>query len=67
MSGTSRSSVILETLAKEIASRRAHLDAATDLTVVTVTIKLEAGTSWVRGTSYTEEHLVRVRSGRDGR
>lgn len=64
MSTPTRSSIVLAALQKEIAERRSHLDTATDIAEVTVTVKLQAGTTWVRGTHYCEERVMRARGDR---
>lgn len=50
---------ISQALSQELHDRRAHLDASTNLAEVTVTIKLQAGTTWVRGVVWQEERLCR--------
>lgn len=55
-----RSSAILNALREEILSRRGSLDDATNLTEVTITVKLVAGLARVRGVSYSEERVAKT-------
>jgi hypothetical protein len=55
---------ILAAVRRELEQRRAHLDAADDVGEVTVTVKLQAGTTWVRGVAWREERMVRARGQR---
>lgn len=48
-------------IARELEARRGYLDAATDLGEVQVTVKLQAGTTWVRGVVWREEKACRSR------
>lgn len=59
-----RSAAILRAVTKEIQDRAGLIDACEELAEVTVTVKLQAGTSWVRSTTYTEERIARARSQR---
>lgn len=52
---SSRSDAVLAAIRRELASRRAYLDAAPDVVEITVTLKLQAGTTWVRGVVWQEE------------
>lgn len=64
MSASSRSAAILAVIQREINDRRASIDASNDLAEVTITVKLQAGTQWVRGTQYCEERIMKVREPR---
>jgi hypothetical protein len=61
MSQKTRSAALLEELQKEIAARRAHIDASPDIAEITISIKWWAGTATVKGTQYSEERVLRVR------
>ena len=50
---------ILAAVRREIELRRAIIDASSDLGEVTITIRLQAGTSWVRGLIWEEERVYR--------
>lgn len=50
---------VLAAVRREVEQRRGVLDAATDLGEVTITVRLQAGTSWVRGVSWQEERVYR--------
>ena len=50
-----RSQTILTALRKELEQRKGYLNEATDIVEVTLTVKLQAGTSWVRGIVWQEE------------
>jgi len=54
-----RAGVLLAAVQHEIESRRASIDRAEDLAEVTVTLRLQAGTSWLRGVVWREERLCR--------
>lgn len=56
-----RAEVIAAALRKEVIERAASLDRADDLGEVTVTIKLQAGTTWVRSVVWQEERFCRQR------
>lgn len=56
---TTRAQAVLEAVRRELAERRAHLDAADNITEVTITVKLQPGTTTVRGTVYHDERTVR--------
>lgn len=60
----SRTDAILQEIQKLLTLRRRELDSASDLAEVTLTVKLQAGTTWVRGTQYSEERVVRSRDNR---
>lgn len=62
----SRSDVILQALREQVALRKSAIDGAADLAEVTITVKLQAGTTWLRGTTYSEERIVRSRDNRSG-
>lgn len=61
-----RSSVILQALTREVRLRQPSIDTATDLAEITITVKLQAGTGWVRGTKYQEERVMQQRAVRGG-
>jgi hypothetical protein len=50
---------LLATMRREVELRRTVLDAATDLGEVTIRIRLQAGTAWVRGVVWEEERVYR--------
>lgn len=52
---------ILQAVKREVDQRRQHLDGSDDVGEVTVTVKLQAGTTWVRGVIWQEERLCRTR------
>jgi hypothetical protein len=54
---------VLLAVRREVEQRRALLDAAVDLGEVTIRVKLQAGTSWVRGTVWEEERVCLRRNG----
>lgn len=56
---------IRDAVLREVAQRAQHLDAADDLGEVTVTVKLQAGTTWVRGVVWQESRVVRQRGRAD--
>lgn len=56
-----RTGAILRAVARELRQRAVVIDASTDLAEVTVTVKLQAGTTWVRGTEFREERVYRAR------
>lgn len=56
-----RTSAIADAIRQELSARRERLDADDKLGEVTVTVKLQAGTSWVRGVVWQEERVCRVR------
>jgi len=56
---SSRTRALAQAIQRELSTRKAHLDAATDLSEVTVTVKLQAGTTWVRGVVWQEQTVLR--------
>lgn len=54
---------IQKAIVEAIAERRAMIDRADDLGEVTVSIKIQAGTTWIRGVVWTEERLCRNGNG----
>lgn len=56
---TSRAQVIQEAVLKELSVRRDHIDKSTDLAEVQITVKLQAGSTWVRGIVWQEERIWR--------
>lgn len=57
--GATRTDIVLEAVQRELEARRSHLDSAGDVGEVTITVKLNAGTTWVRGVVYHEERVYR--------
>lgn len=53
-------SAVLQALRTEIEQRAQHLDNAADIGMITISVKLQAGTTWVRGVTYQEERVVRT-------
>lgn len=49
----------MEAVRKQLDMRRVSLDQADDLGDVTITIKLQAGSCWVRGVIWEEERVMR--------
>lgn len=60
----SRSDVLLAEVSRQIAARRLLIDDAQDLGSVTITVKLQAGSTWVRGTVWEEERIASERRDR---
>lgn len=54
MADPTRSLSILTALRREIELRRTYLDGAADVVEVQVTVKLQAGTTWVKGVDWHE-------------
>lgn len=50
---------IVATIRRELEQRRALLEAATDLGEVTIRVRLQAGTPWIRGVVWEEERIYR--------
>lgn len=50
---------VLQAVRRELQLRREQLDLSSDVVEVTVTVKLQAGTTWVRGTVYEEQRAFR--------
>lgn len=59
MADQTRSQNILAAVSRQLQSRGTDLDAADDLGEITITVKLAAGTSWVRGIIWEEERVFR--------
>lgn len=59
MAAIGRAAVIMNELRLQLDQRRASLDQANDLGEITITIKLQAGTDWVRGVVWQEERVRR--------
>lgn len=57
--GTTLTRALAAALQQELTARRDYLDAATDIAEVCVTVKLQAGTTWVRGVVWEEEKTRR--------
>ena len=60
----SRTDVVLVAMRRELQERRNSIDAAADVAEITLTIRLQPGTSWIRATQYAEERIMRARSQR---
>lgn len=58
----SRTKAIADAMRRELDLRRTQIDAATDLGEVTIVVKLNAGTTWVRGVVWQEERVCRGRT-----
>ena len=56
-----RTEMLLAEVTREIASRRLAIDAAQDLGEVTISVKLVAGLTRVRGVVWQEERVARIR------
>ena len=56
---TGSADAILAAIRREIEVRRALLDGATDLAEVTIQVKLQTGTSLIRGLTWTDERAFR--------
>lgn len=54
-----RTAVILDAVRKRLEESRASIDRAEDLGEVTLTIRLNAGTTHVRSVGYSEERINR--------
>ena len=63
MGDASRTDAVLRAVREDLERRRLQLDAADDVVSITLTIKLQVGTAWVRGTRYEEERLAARRPG----
>lgn len=50
---------VLAAVRRELEQRRTHIDGSEDVGAITLTVKLNAGTTWVRGVTYTEERVYR--------
>ncbi len=59
--GTSRTIAIGAALKRELDQRREYLDAAADIGEVTITLRLQPGTTWVKRVTWQEERLCRNR------
>lgn len=60
MADPTRTDAICAAISAQVALRRATLDRADDLGQVTITVKLAAGTAWVRGVVWEEERVMRA-------
>lgn len=58
---STRTAAITAAIRKELSERTELIDRAEDLAEVTITVKLQAGTSWVRGVVWQEERVCRQR------
>jgi hypothetical protein len=56
---TGCSDAIVAAVRREVEQRRSLLDAASDLGEVTIRVRLQAGTSWVKGVVWEEERVYR--------
>jgi hypothetical protein len=59
MNGTA--DAIKQAMTRELDLRRAAIDGASDIGEVTITVKLSAGTAWIRGVRYQEERVFASR------
>lgn len=59
MSEPTRTDAITAAIAAQLKFRRSMLDASDDLGQVTITVKMAAGTNWVRGVVWEEERVCR--------
>lgn len=51
---------VLAAIRRELESRRPFIDAQNDLGEIAITVRLQAGTAWVRGVQYQEERVYRA-------
>lgn len=56
-----RSEAISAAVRAQLAERAALLDKAEDLGEITITVKIQAGTTWIRGVVWQEERVCRQR------
>jgi hypothetical protein len=52
---------VLRAMQRELAQRTKHLDDSDDIAEVTITVRLNAGTTWVRGVEYKDLRVYRAR------
>lgn len=57
---TGATDAVVLAIRRELDGRRALLDASGDVAEVTITVKLQVGTTSVRGVVYQEQRLFRV-------
>lgn len=57
---STRAEAIATALRRELVERKDHLNAATDLGEIIISVKLQPGTTWVRGVRWTEERVCRA-------
>lgn len=58
-----RTQAIAAAITRELDRRRLLIDVATDLGEVTITVRLQAPSAWVRGVEWTEERVYRINNG----
>ncbi len=56
-----RAEALLAEVRKQVLLREALLNAADDLGEITITVRLQAGTNWIRSVTWLEERLCRQR------
>lgn len=56
-----RTQAVLGAIQRELKERQPSLDGAAEVSEVQLTVRLQAGTTWVRGTEYREERVFRTR------
>ena len=59
-----RSGQVLTAIQRMIAERRASIDAAADIAEITIRVRVQPGATYVRGTQYSEERVMRIRDQR---
>lgn len=59
MAEQSRTQSVGAAIQRQLAQRAASIDVADDLGEITITIKLAAGTTWVRSVVWEEERVFR--------
>lgn len=57
-----RTAAIAAAIRRELEARRALIDSAIDLGEIQITVKLQAGTTWVRGVVWQEERTCRSKT-----
>lgn len=58
MSTATRTEVVLAAIRRELAERAALVDRARDLGEITITVKLQAGTTTIRGVVWQDTRVV---------
>jgi hypothetical protein len=64
---TGTATAVLRAIQRELAQRTKHLDDSDDIAEVTIKVRLNAGTTWVRGVEYTDLRVYRARQQEGGR
>lgn len=54
-----RTSAILAAVVQQLEARRGLLDRASDLESIIITVKVNAGTTTIRSTAFSEQHVTR--------